>query len=64
MSKGLLEISIASLNLEFSTLLFSLWFSTASHGILHLSNFVYIYINYGAFAIKPYCCYIKELLKH
>ena len=74
MSKGLLEIITASLNLEFSTLLFSLWFSTASHGILHLSNFVlyiyihmyiYIYINYGAFAIKPHCCYnFKELLKH
>ena len=72
MSKGLLEIIMASLKLEFSTLLFSLWFSTASHGILHLSNFVlyiyiymYIYKNYGAFAIKPHCCYnFKELLKH
>ena len=50
MSKGLLEINMASLNLQFSTLLFSLWFNTASHGILYLSNFV-IYVNSGAFVL-------------
>lgn len=44
MPKGLLEINMASLNLQFSTL------NTASHAILYLSNFV-IYINSGAFVL-------------
>lgn len=50
MPKGLLEINMASLNLQFSTLLFSLCLNTASHAILYLSNFV-IYINSGAFVL-------------